>query len=424
MRVRVPPVLSFGVALAVLLAPALPRALQTQTAPAQGGPVFRASTTFVEVDVMVRDGHDKFVRDLTANDLELYEDGKRQVIQQCRLVTAGMSGNRLASLTDETPRGSATDFPRMFVLVFDEMDLETSALLRIKQGARDFLNTSFRDDDYGGVVVNGRLYQGKLTRNRGTLEAGVSAVKPAFDSRETRLRPFRDFPRIPGESEAVRLALGDQMLTQTLGTEACNEDPFECRAVGGLGQVENKLELKARTYVGQARDATRYTLASIQNVVATLAALPGRKTVVFFSDGFFSAESTSELQQLAGMAARAGTAIYSIDGRGLAGGPPQGPDVTSTTRPISGGLDTSDDGPFTLANGTGAVVVRHVTDIAHALDVIANDTSTYYVLGYRPTNAAMDGKFRKISVKARAPNMRIRARTGYVATALPPLISK
>jgi VWFA-related protein len=421
MSVRAPAALLCGIVAAVLLAPAVPHAGRSQSPPAQT-PVFRTTTNSIEVDVMVRDDRGAFVHNLTARDLEIYEDGKLQVIEQCYLVGPGAAGQ--AAPASASLAQSDSNFHRMFVLVFDEADLETSALVRIKQGAEDFIRANFKDDDYGGVVVNGRLYQNKLTRSRETLLAGIRAVAPAIDSRDTRLRPFREFPRIPGEAEAARLALGDRMLLLDLGTQACTDDPAECRAVGGLGQVENKLELKARVYIGQARDATRYTLASMQSVIDALAALPGRKTIVFFSDGFFAAESSTQLRQIAGMAARVGATIYGIDGRGLGGGPPQGPDVTVASKPISGGLDTSDNGPFVLANGTGGFVVRHATDIADALNVIALDTSTYYVIGYRPTNAAMDGKFRKISVKAKALGLHIRARTGYVATPLPPLLGR
>ena len=49
---------------------------------------------------------------------------------------------------------------------------------------------------------------------------------------------------------------------------------------------------------------------------------------------------------------------------------------------------------------------------------------TYYVLGYQPTNSIMDGKFRKIAVKAKEPGLTIRARKGYVASPLPPMIIK
>jgi VWFA-related protein len=307
------------------------------------------------------------------------------------------------------------------VLVFDESDLETSALLRIKEGATRFLNSEFREGDFGGVVVGGALYQGKLTRSRSTLLAAVRAVKPAFDSRQTRLLPFRQFPRIPGESEAQRVATGDLNLISQLGTQACQEDQVSCNASGGLQQVENQLQQKARLYLGQARDATRYTLESLQHVVGALATMPGRKTVVFMSDGFFTAESINELHRLAGMAARANEAIYAIDGKGLAGGPPEAPDVLTGAAKIDGGLDRSDDGAGLLADGTGAIVIRHSTDIETALTRIAADTSTYYVVGYRPTNSNMDGTFRKIEVKAKRAGLHIRARNGYIALPLPPL---
>ena len=419
MRMRVFPGALPGVIAALLILGSTRPAGQTQNPPGQA--TFRSTTSLVEVDVMVRDDHNTFVGDLTADDLDVFEDNKPQVIEQCYLVSTdtGTGATSIGgSLADDNDVGSH----RLFVLVFDEADLETSALLRIKQGALDFLNQQFRPGDFGGVVVGGQLFQGKLTRDRSTLLAAVRAVRPAFDSRNTRLLPFRQFPRIPGEAEAERLASGDPFLTTQLGTQDCQDDATSCGAAGGLQAVENKLQQKARLYIGQARDATRYTLESLQHVVGALSTVPGRKTVVFMSDGFYTSESTSELQRLAGMAARAGMAIYAIDGRGLSGGPPESADVLTSEGPIDALLDRTDDGAGVLADGTGAFVVRHSTDIARSLSVIATDTSTYYVVGYRPTNATMDGKFRKISVKTKRPGLHIRARTGYVATPLPALV--
>jgi VWFA-related protein len=421
MRIRlVPGVLPWIVAAGLVLGSTRP-AGQTQSPPGQA--TFRSTTSLVEVDVMVRDDHNQFVLGLTADDLNVLEDDKPQVVEQCYLVSTDV-GTGVTSIDGSLGGEDDMQSHRLFVLVFDEADLETSALLRIKQGALDFLNKQFKPGDFGGVVVGGQLFQGKLTRDRSTLLAAVRAVKPAFDSRYTRLLPFRQFPRIPGEAEAERLASGDPFLTAQLGTEACQVDATSCSAAGGLLNVENKLQQKARLYIGQARDATRYTLESLQHVVGALATVPGRKTVVFLSDGFFTSESTTELQRLAGMAARAGLAIYAIDGRGLGGGPPESADVLTPEGPISAQLDRTDDGAGMLADGTGAFVVRHATDIAHSLSVIADDTSTYYVVGYRPTNATMDGKFRKISVKTKRPGLHIRARTGYVATPLPALVVK
>jgi VWFA-related protein len=421
MRIRVLPGAVPGIMAALLVLGSTRPAGQTQNPTGQA--TFRSTTSLVEVDVMVRDDHNQFVGGLTADDLDVLEDDKPQVIEQCYLVSTD-SGTGVTSIDGSLADQDDMQAHRLFVLVFDESDLETGALLRIKQGAQDFLNHEFKPGDFGGVVVSGQLFQGKLTRDRPTLLAAVRAVKPAFDSRSTRLLPFRQFPRIPGEAEAERLASGDPFLTTQLGTEACQEDIISCSAAGGLQGVENKLQQKARLYIGEARDATRYTLESLQHVVGALSTVPGRKTVVFMSDGFYTSESTNELQHLAGMAARAGMAIYAIDGRGLSGGPPESADVLTPEGPIGAQLDRTDDGAGMLADGTGAFVVRHSTDIARSLSVIANDTSTYYVVGYRPTNATMDGKFRKISVKTKRPGLHIRARTGYVATPLPALVVK
>jgi len=60
-------------------------------------------------------------------------------------------------------------------------------------------------------------------------------------------------------------------------------------------------------------------------------------------------------------------------------------------------------------------------DVGKALGIIANDTSTYYVIGYQPIKAVMDGKFRKITVKAKNSSLTVRARKGYVASSLPPI---
>ena len=307
-------------AVALLVSAARPAG---QTSQNPGQLTFRATTSLVEVDVMVRDDHNKFVEGLTADDFDAFEDNKPQVIEQCYLVSTD-AGTGVTSIDGSLANEDDMQAHRLFVLVFDESDLETSALIRIKQGAEDFLKRQFKPGDFGGVVVGGQLFQGKLTRDRPTLLAAIRAVKPAFDSRYTRLLPFRQFPRIPGEAEAERLASGDPFLTTQLGTEACQEDAYSCGAAGGLQAVENKLQQKARLYIGQARDATRYTLASLQHVVSALATVPGRKTVVFLSDGFFTSETTTEIERLAAIASRAGAAIYAIDGRGLAGGPPEG----------------------------------------------------------------------------------------------------
>jgi hypothetical protein len=69
----------------------------------------------------------------------------------------------------------------------------------------------------------------------------------------------------------------------------------------------------------------------------------------------------------------------------------------------------------TLSEGTGGFSTVSTNNLAGAFDRIRQENSTYYVLGYYPTNSKRDGRFRSIEVRVGRPGLRVRARNGYVA---------
>jgi VWFA-related protein len=377
---------------------------------------FRSGTSLVEVDVVVLDGEGRFVPGLQAGDLTLFEDGRPQKIEQFYLVTYDPGASVVSEYADKTEHTAQ----RVFVVLFDEGHLANDSLMRVKRGAEAFIREQFGARDIGGVFVDGGMYTGRLTTDREVLVAGIRSAAPAFDNRQGLLAPFRDFPRVPSELDAVRIADGGRETADALAVEACRENPQECVVSGGVGAVENLIERKSRDYVRQARRLTAQTLQNLRVVARGLSRIPGRKTVVLLSEGFFVEESRGILERLAAEAARAGTVIYSIDGRGLINPLRPSPDAASRERPRTTGFDTGEDGPNILTAGTGGFRVRGIDDLSRAFGLIARDTSTYYVIGYQPDNAVLDGKFRKIEVKSKVAGRRIRARKGYAAVPLPP----
>ena len=379
---------------------------------------FKSSTALVEVDAVVLDENGEFLPGVTAADITLLENGKPQKIQHFFMVTNNLGqGPGLASAhADEAQYGAH----RVFVMLFDEPHLANDAMMRVKQGAETFLRDMFHEGDAGGVFVNGGMYKGRLTTDKEELLAGIHAVQPAFENRQAILAPFREWPRIPSEIDASRIADGAREVTNALAAKACLDDPSSCQNEGGLGQVQNVIEQKARLYVRQARMMTQRTLHSIDRIARGLARIPGRKTVVLMSEGFYIEDARGMLEAAAAQAARSGITIYGIDGRGLINSLSSNTDVVRPGAARPGNFDTGEDGPNILAQGTGGFVVRQIDDMSRAFGLIVRDTSTYYVIGYEPDNPNMDGKVRKISVKSSLPGVKVRARKSYAAVKLPP----
>jgi hypothetical protein len=68
-----------------------------------------------------------------------------------------------------------------------------------------------------------------------------------------------------------------------------------------------------------------------------------------------------------------------------------------------------------LAASTDGIAVVDTNDLDRGMRRIAADLSSYYLLGYASTNAKLDGKFRKITVRVKRAGVDVRARRGYRA---------
>jgi len=382
---------------------------------------FKSTTALVEVDVTVLDKQGKFVPGLQAEDLAIFEDGKPQKIQQFYMVAHDPTRLNAAKATIGLSRTEAEERARrFFVFMLDEGHLSAESLMRAKKGAENFIDKQMLPGDMAGVFVNGQMNKSRMTDDKIELLNAIRSATPAIDNRQALLAPFREFPRIRTENDALRVMEGARELLADLGRRACLDNAMQCEIAGGENAVENLIQQKARLYIRSARILTENSMENIKYVSANLSRLIGRKTIVLLTEGMFSEESRPELQQLAATAARGGTTIYTIDGRGLVNTMSANPDVVYGSRARSEAGDTGDDGPNILTSGTGGIMIHGIDDIARAIGMVANDTSSYYVVGYAPDNTLMDGKYRSIDVKTTAKGVNIRARKGYLAINLPP----
>jgi VWFA-related protein len=378
---------------------------------------FRSGAQIVEVDVRVLGKDGRFVTGLGLPDFEITEDGVPQKIQSVVLVgtdPAPAAAPAPSPATPATPSAPLARRPEQtWLFVFDTAHLTAGPLQRAREAVVKFIAEKFRDGDLGGVVVDGKIANNRLTTDREELKKAAAGVKMPGELRSRQLE-MQEWPRLRDEGEAFRIVRNDRDAIQSAVARACAEDPDQCRRVPADLQVMNKAKQMVTAY----RTATLQTLTVVEVLSKGLARLPGPKTIVFFSEGFVLEEQESQLRQAVGQAARAGAHFYTVDARGLnRGSGSQIIDAPMPDNPMGAQptFDAQADGTNSLAIDTGGFAIRNENNFGRALDDIQKDAGTYYVVGYVPANEVFDGKYRAISVKVSRPGVKVRARRGYLA---------
>lgn len=156
-----------------------------------------------------------------------------------------------------------------------------------------------------------------------------------------------------------------------------------------------------------------------------LAGIQGRKAIVLMTDGVDGGSKTASLRQNLRDAEEANVLIYTVQYNTL----PQLPERLSQisnpkarehvrTRMIKQYGVGSNYLQF-LADKTGGRLYKaeSLADVPQAFGAITDELGRQYSLGYYPKGQAQPGERRDIKVRTRTPNLIVRARESYVASA-------
>jgi VWFA-related protein len=409
-------------------------------------PKFGTSTAAVLVDVVVRDKKGKPVSGLTAEDFQVFEDGVPQKIISCDAAgllapmaqpvqpvqTAPLTGQPAAPPPPVPPDTGQT----VVALVFDWLSEQSRA--EAYKAARTLVD-DMRPGDYAGVfVVDHSLHRlVQFTRDTTALSAG-------FELALTRPRPST--ARVQGAQASALLSRPETSPT------AGAEDPNAPAAANPANPVDSTQPPASATAAADQQfaaelqsidDFDRYASKEIQatsvsdslrGLVQLLAPLPGRKTVVLFSEGLSVTNSTVERWgHLTDEANRQNVSFYTFDAQGLrvqsdqaAMGRMLGPSFgTGFSRGLYGDnmeqrnealLGGTTHGLAELASSTGGQYISNTNNLTDAFARVNEDRRSYYMLSYSSTNPTLDGKFRSITVKLLRQGLTVHARRGYLAS--------
>ena len=369
---------------------------------------FRSGRDLVSVDVVVRDRAGNVVRDLTAADFEIREDGRPQQILGLSFqeiaqesvapattaeLLAGVE-ERMADPAAATPSPmTATDVAgrRMLVLLFDLSSMQPDEVQRAVDSASTFVKEQMAPADMVAIATVSSVLDvlTDFTGDRGIVAATLAQL--AYT--EGTATPPPDAATAATDEEAAAAA------------EAAAEDTSE------LDMFNNDVRLRA-----------------LRTLADTLAPIEQKKAILYFSAGMERSgqDNQVELRTAINAAVRAHVSIYPVDTRGLQAVVPGGDARQASGRGQSlfsgrgvarqfSRLAASQDTLTSLAADTGGRAFTDTNNFGEAFDRARRDLSAYYLLGYSSTNPTKDGRFRRIQVRVKREGLRVEARAGYFA---------
>ena len=365
---------------------------------------FKVEVNYVEIDASVTDAQGAFVRNLTRDDFQVIEDGKPQALTAFSMVDIPIerSDPPLFSKTAIPPDVATNRTPfegRVFVLVIDDLHTRFTRSARSRAAARQFVERYVGANDIVAVVNTSGFGKG---------------MQDFTGNRALALRAIDTAMGIKAES-STQAALADYQIN---------------RGMQGMQSNANASFNEMQRY-----NNARNSLRTLRNIADYMAGMRGRrKAVVYFSEGInydvtnaignrYASDVQREIRDMVAAATRGNVNVYSVDPRGVTSG-------MEDAIEISGGFPADNSiGPTGLmdemrlehdslrvvAEETGGFAVLNQNDFRTGFQRILEDSSSYYVLGYYPTNDKRDGRFRRVEVKVLKPGLRVRARRGYAA---------
>jgi VWFA-related protein len=399
--------------LLITLLQALPTAAQQigQNAPPEpkGQATITVSTQLVVETVVVKDKNGNPVEGLTAKDFTITENGVPQAISFCEhqeLPQASPAAPLTSSppenikvydklgrtrISPEPPGNIRYQDRRLLALYFDMTAMPPADQLRALTSAQKFIRKQMTPADRVAIL----RYSG-----------GAVDVLQDFTDDHDRLLSILE-TMIVGEGQGYGESINDAG-TPDIGA--------------AFGQDDSEFNIFN----------TDRQLAALQTAAKMLGQLSEKKSLIYFASGLRlnGVDNQAQLHATIDAAIRAGVSFWPIDARGLVAEAPLG-DATqgspgnagmysgAAALAVTTNFQQSQDTLYALAGDTGGKALLDYNDLTRGIVQAQQAVSSYYILGYYTSNAAQDGKFRRIKISLNADlSAHLDYRQGYYASKL------
>lgn len=390
--------------------------------------VFRAETERMQVEAQVLDKQGRPIEGLNVADFQLSENGEpREIVSVDYIPRAAIlppltanvpadanAGERLVARP--TPIDDSREHP---LWVYISAEAGQNEFQQVHNGLEKFLREKVR----GNMAVSiGGL---PFTKDREQLLAVLAQMRRSPLGR----RPDKTGDWLPTSIDVTRWTQ-DKL-------EQEREEAFDPDYEAGADPRTNPTGRSTDEFDEQILGYHRFRLYRYLDLIDELSVYPGKKVAVVFTGGLRSdPENLALVNRIAGEAARRRVAFYMVDSRGLdadiavtdIGGRDRGRMANRLRGPVggrNGGRQqlTSERGERwrdlqhgmeVLADQTRGGFLFNANDLSGVFDAVADDTSGYYLLTFRPIERGETAPVRRLKIKTPgAPASKVRFAKKY-----------
>ena len=337
--------------------------------------VVKISTSLIQIDATVTDKKGNIVKDLTADDFEIYENNVKQALTNFSFVELRSEQTSKESTSVAPNKLKREQVRRTMVFVVDNLRLSFQSMMLVRQALKRFVDGQMQPSDLVAIV--------RTASDIGLLQQFTSDKRQLY-------------------------ATIEQMRWYPMGIARSAAGYEEGNIITG-------------------------TLSTLGYIVGGMRQMPGRKTLFFLSDGLKldvtdeagtisdDGQIVNQAQRLTELANRSSVIINTIDMRGLVvAGQPGGQSLAEADS-LSAALPgftfyQAQEGLLFLAVETGGQAFVNNNNIQESIRTLLEDQKDYYLLAYQPDGAVFNKKkrkYNKLEIRLKRPDLKVRYRSGF-----------
>lgn len=410
----------------------------THEAPA----TFSSRVNLVSVPVVVRDRDGRSVGSLKQEDFQLFDKGKGQVITKFTIETSAAlseTPTREASPSGDSREPAASAKPelpsRYVAYFFDDIHMKPADLLQARKSAGQQLEQPLDAKSRAGIFTTSARTTQDFTNDMAKLRSALNRIQPWETGNNTQT----DCPSMTyyvadvlvNQEHVLSPANTDEQVLSYVASDQLLQAVFEegkpcvCPVTVPPAQCNQLLIAAVKRAAERAlafgMNEAISSLYTLQDLIKSMSVLPGNRTIVMVSPGFFMTEDHRlNENDIFDKAIRAGVTINTLDIRGLytfgvdASSRGHSSPVLAQADQTEASLDSDILAEFAAA--TGGTFFNNDNGIADGLKQLAARPEYVYVLGFSPDNLKNDGSYHGLKVTLKnGANLKVEARRGYWA---------